>query len=157
MGSIQTVEGNLFDAVAEVFVNPVNCQGVMSKGIAKEFKQRYPAMFAEYQEFCKRGDLYPGWVHVWDSQIVNPCYIFNLATKDQWRASSQMKWVLSGIHKSMEMMNHLHLKTIAMPALGCGEGHLNWDVVQSAIYASTTMYRRDYDIDILLYKPLDRG
>jgi O-acetyl-ADP-ribose deacetylase (regulator of RNase III) len=48
------VIGNLFESKAEALVNAVNCVGVMGKGLALEFKKRYPAMFEDYAERCER-------------------------------------------------------------------------------------------------------
>jgi hypothetical protein len=39
---IRRVKGNLLHAKVEALVNAVNCAGVMGKGIAFEFKRRFP-------------------------------------------------------------------------------------------------------------------
>jgi len=57
MTHIQYQKGDIFDSEAQVIVNTVNCKGVMGKGLALAFKQRYPAMFAVYQQECKTGKL----------------------------------------------------------------------------------------------------
>ena len=41
-------KGDIFDSKMEVLVNPVNCVGVMGKGLALEFKNRYPIMYQKY-------------------------------------------------------------------------------------------------------------
>ena len=38
--------GEHFDSHAQVLVNPINCVGVMGKGLALEFKRRYPVLLA---------------------------------------------------------------------------------------------------------------
>lgn len=45
---INFVVGNLFESDAFALVNTVNCEGYMGKGIAYQFKLRYPNMNAEY-------------------------------------------------------------------------------------------------------------
>ncbi len=57
MASIQYQTGDIFESKAQVIVNTVNCQGVMGKGLALAFKQKYPAMFKAYQQDCKTGKL----------------------------------------------------------------------------------------------------
>lgn len=57
MAHIQYQKGDIFESKAQVIVNTVNCQGVMGKGLALAFKQRYPDMFATYQQECKTGKL----------------------------------------------------------------------------------------------------
>ena len=51
------IEGDIFSSPAQVLVNTVNTVGVMGKGIALEFKKRYPAMFQEYKEQCDKHKL----------------------------------------------------------------------------------------------------
>ncbi len=60
MAHIQYQQGDIFESKVQVIVNTVNCQGVMGKGLALAFKQRYPDMFATYQQACKTGKLHIG-------------------------------------------------------------------------------------------------
>lgn len=153
-----TVSGNLFDAQVDVWVNPVNCEGVMGKGIAKQFKERFPAMFKDYQAYCRTGLLEPGGVHTWlnvSSAEAHPTYIFNLATKDRWRNVSRWEWIHTGLDTTMALMNVWELHTVAMPALGCGEGRLSWPEVQSAIYGMMAYPCSYLNIEVYLYQPLD--
>ena len=48
--------GNIFDSKCQTLVNTVNCIGVMGKGLALQFKQKYPKMFDEYKFICKPGE-----------------------------------------------------------------------------------------------------
>lgn len=43
-------KGNIFNSKAMAVVNTVNCVGAMGKGIALDFKLRFPEMFKEYQK-----------------------------------------------------------------------------------------------------------
>ncbi|MBU1748376.1 MAG: macro domain-containing protein, partial [Chloroflexi bacterium] len=54
---IKWTHGNLFESEAQTLVNAVNVVGVMGKGIALEFKTRYPEMFEEYCQLCRDGRL----------------------------------------------------------------------------------------------------
>ena len=45
--------GDLFASDAQTLVNTVNCVGIMGKGVAQEFKNRYPDMFADYIARCR--------------------------------------------------------------------------------------------------------
>ena len=42
-------DADLFATGCEALVNPVNCVGVMGRGLALAFKRRYPAHFASYR------------------------------------------------------------------------------------------------------------
>ena len=52
--------GDLFESKAKTLVNTINCVGVMGKGVALEFKKRYPSMFSEYVALCQSGYVKPG-------------------------------------------------------------------------------------------------
>ena len=58
--SINVLIGNLFESKAQTLVNTVNCVGIMGKGIAQEFKKRYPEMFMDYKERCTKGEVQLG-------------------------------------------------------------------------------------------------
>ena len=57
---IEYIQGNIFDSPAQVIVNTVNTVGVMGKGLALSFKQRYPEMFKRYRTVCERKQLTVG-------------------------------------------------------------------------------------------------
>ena len=77
--------GNIFDSKCSTLVNTVNCAGVMGKGIALEFKKRYPEMFREYQILCKEGKVQPGKPYLYHD--LTGASIINFPTKDHWRSS----------------------------------------------------------------------
>ena len=54
---IRYIEGDMFKSPAQVLVNTVNTVGVMGKGVALEFKKRYPDMFQAYREVCDKRKL----------------------------------------------------------------------------------------------------
>jgi hypothetical protein len=39
---------------------PKNCVGVMGKGVAQGFKERFPEMFEDYAKRCERKEVHPG-------------------------------------------------------------------------------------------------
>lgn len=62
------VQGSIFDSKMQTLVNPINCAGVMGKGLAAEFKRRYPAMFREYQIGCQARNVRIGHPHLYKYQ-----------------------------------------------------------------------------------------
>lgn len=114
-------------------VNTVNCHGVMGKGIAEQFRIRYPAMYAEYHEYCRTGQLLPGSIYQYQSE---DCLILNAATKDHWRFPSQLIWVKKALLQIDEILMRRpgsEKDIVAIPALGCGNGGLDWNVVRPMI------------------------
>lgn len=108
--------GSIFDSTADVLVCPVNCVGVMGKGLAKEFKRRFPIESGEYMTYCDTQSLNPGGVF-----FRSP--IWFAATKQHWKRPSKIEWVES----CLTWMAFYHPETsIAIPQLGCGCGGLDW-------------------------------
>jgi hypothetical protein len=89
--------GDLFESQARTLVNAVNCVGVMGKGIAEQFKRRFPAMFDDYKRRCKRKDVRLGEPYLYrDSSGIQ---IVNFPTKGHWRSPSRLgrTWSMGSI------------------------------------------------------------
>jgi O-acetyl-ADP-ribose deacetylase (regulator of RNase III) len=161
--AIKFIDGNLFDSGCMIWVNTVNCEGVMGKGIALEFKKRFPEMFKEYKVSCKNNEVRVGkiGVHKTYSLLDNPKYIFNFPTKVLWRNSSKLEYIEQGlidlVFKLGELNGRLttvkdHTKlSIAIPALGCSNGGLDWMQVSSLMNKVLTPISDEIIIEI--YKP----
>jgi O-acetyl-ADP-ribose deacetylase (regulator of RNase III) len=54
---IQLKQGNLLEANAEALVSTVNCVGIMGKGIALQFKQKFPDNFIAYEQACRQKEV----------------------------------------------------------------------------------------------------
>lgn len=128
------VVANLFDLKAESYVNTVNCVGVMGKGIALEFKIRYPHMYLDYVRQCREGLFTPGQVRTWHSGTDN-IWIYNMATKKHWKNPSKFEWVKEGLVDLACNLEFLAIKSIVMPRPGCGNGGLDWEQVRPLVVA----------------------
>lgn len=143
---IRYQSGSLLDSPAQTLVNTVNCVGVMGKGIALEFKQRYPAMFNEYVRMCERHQVNPG---------VPYCYngagrqIINFPTKNHWKAKSRIEDIERGLIILRSHYRDWNIESLAVPPLGCGNGGLNWSDVKPLI----EHYLGDLPIDVFVYAP----
>jgi O-acetyl-ADP-ribose deacetylase (regulator of RNase III) len=144
---ITYLEGNLFESSAQVITNTVNCVGVMGKGVALEFKNRYPAMFSDYQARCQSGKLQPGVPYLWENDRVQ---VLNFPTKRDWRNPSRLEDIADGLRYLANHYDELGIQSIAMPALGCGNGGLNWATVKSLI---ETHLGALSDLDVYVYEP----
>ena len=125
--------GDLLAADAEALVNAVNCVGVMGKGIALQFKKAFPDNFRVYSKACARREVRPGEVFVTERYGDNPKYIINFPTKRHWRARSRLADVESGLTALADQILKRNIGSIAMPALGCGNGGLQWSEVRCLI------------------------
>ncbi len=123
-------KGNLFAARVQCLVNTVNCVGVMGKGVALEFRRRFPRMFEEYRQVCEKAALRPG--QIWPYRREQP-WVLNFAVKDDWKHPSRMEWVESCLSKFAASYEKLGIQSVAMPWLGAMNGRLEWDQVHSLI------------------------
>lgn len=139
--------GNLFEAKAQTLVNTVNCVGVMGKGIALEFKKRFPEMYRDYEECCKNGDVKLGRPYLF-KDLVGP-WILNFPTKDHWRAVARLQDIIDGLEHLKEHYREWGITSLAMPPLGCGQGQLEWRVVGPSLYRHLS----DLDIPVELFAP----
>jgi O-acetyl-ADP-ribose deacetylase (regulator of RNase III) len=121
---------SLFDSPAQTLVNTVNTVGVMGKGIAKTFRDRYPAMFAEYKKLCDRSELAIGNLHLWKG---DNRWILNFPTKTTWRLPSKLEYIEKGLETFVQNYEKMGIVSASFPPLGCGNGNLNWDDVKVLI------------------------
>ncbi|MBW1678254.1 MAG: macro domain-containing protein [Deltaproteobacteria bacterium] len=115
---------SLFKSPAQTLVNTVNTVGVMGKGIAAEFKKRYPQMYEEYRKLCHTGKLKIGTLHVYRTPNK---IIINFPTKKHWRARSQVEYIEKGLKKFVKRYMDFGIFSVSFPQLGCGHGELDWE------------------------------
>ena len=117
----------IFDSTAQTLVNTINCVGVMGKGLALEFKNRYPAMFDKYKSFCDKGVFKPG--VLWIYKAEDGKWILNFPTKVDWRNPSELSYIEEGLKKFVEIWKEKGITSIAFPLLGCTNGGLDPNIV----------------------------
>ena len=128
---IEYKTGDILAEEAEALVNTVNCVGVMGRGIALQFKRAFPENFKAYATQCKRNEMRPGRVFVFETgDVLFPHYIINFPTKRHWRGKSRMEDIESGLVSLVEEIRSHGIRSIAIPPLGSGLGGLNWPAVR---------------------------
>jgi O-acetyl-ADP-ribose deacetylase (regulator of RNase III) len=149
---IELTKGNLLEAPAEALVNTVNTAGIMGKGIALQFKQAYPQMFRAYERDCKAGEVKLGKVQVFDlgGLVGGPRWIINFPTKGHWRAGSRMADIETGLQDLVATIKRLHIRSIAVPPLGCGNGGLDWNEVHPRIESA---FAELPEVRVLVFAP----
>lgn len=146
-GSVTVLVGNLFDSKAQTLVNTVNCVGVMGKGIALEFKQRFPEMYADYVERCQRQAVKLGEPYVY--RTLFPPWVLNFPTKEHWRSDTNLQDIIRGLEYLIAHYREWGITSLAVPPLGCGYGQLEWRIVGPTLYR----YLSRLDIPVELYAP----
>ena len=147
-------EGNLLEADVEALVNTVNTVGVMGKGIALMFKERFPDNFREYAAACKTGDVRLGEMFVTENhELVGPKWIVNFPTKDHWRSRTKLEWIEQGLKSLARVIEEKRIGSIAVPPLGCGNGGLNWQDVRPVIESALSEV---VGLEATVYEPTAR-
>lgn len=150
--------GDMFSEPVEALVNTVNCVGVMGKGVALKFKQRWPDNFRAYKKACDVNALNPGAMLVFDTcQLFRPDgprYIVNFPTKAHWRSPSKLAYIEQGLDALVREIRDHGITSIAMPPLGCGNGGLNWDDVKPLI--ASKLGALD-DVKVIVFAPKENS
>ncbi len=126
--------GDILKADVEALVNTVNCVGVMGRGVALQFKNRFPANFKAYKVACDKGEVQPGRMLVYDLGLLNsPRWIINFPTKRHWKGKSRIEDIEAGLVALKAEIASRGIASIALPPLGCGLGGLDWAEVRPLI------------------------
>lgn len=139
------VTGDLFESHAQVLVNPVNIVGVMGKGIAREFKHRYPDMFEQYKRFCESGQFQIGSLWLYEGHDKR---VLNFPTKCHWRQPSRVTYITAGLESFVYYYKQWDIHSIAFPMLGCGNGQLNWE---AQVKPTMEHYLSELSIEVYVY------
>jgi len=149
---IEYRSGDILKSEAEALVNTVNCVGVMGRGIALQFKNAFPENFKAYAAACKRDQVQPGRMFVFETgQLTPPRYIINFPTKRHWRGKSRIQDIDAGLKALVAEIRARRIRSIALPPLGTGLGGLDWTAeVRPRVDAAL---RALDDVQVIVYEP----
>jgi O-acetyl-ADP-ribose deacetylase (regulator of RNase III) len=152
--NISLISGNIFHSEMQTIAITVNCVGVMGKGIALEMKNKSPEAYQKYRDLCSAGKMNMGESIVYDEDLesLNGKKLLFFPTKSHWKTPSKLFEIKSGLKYFAENHGTMGIESIAFPALGCGNGGLNWNDVKPAMYE----YLEDLDIEIEIYEPVEQ-
>jgi O-acetyl-ADP-ribose deacetylase (regulator of RNase III) len=144
-------QGNLLEAPVEALVNTVNTVGVMGKGIALMFKEAFPANFLAYEDACKHHQMKIGQMFVTETGALSgPRWIINFPSKKHWRQPSKLEWITEGLGDLKRVIHQKHIRSIALPPLGSGNGGLDWSEVRQQVERVLGDLE---DVDVIVYEP----
>jgi O-acetyl-ADP-ribose deacetylase (regulator of RNase III) len=139
--------GDLFASEAQTLVNAVNCVGVMGAGVALEFKKRFPDMYADYVERCRRNQVRMGRPYLFTRESLP--WVLNFPTKGHWRSVSRLSDIVEGLDYLERNYEDWGITSLAVPALGCGNGGLEWSIVRPVL----AEHLAQFNIPVALYAP----
>ena len=133
--TINYCNGDLFSSEADAYAHGCNAVGRMGAGIAREFKNAFPRMFADYVERAASGLLVPGSGYVFHNE--RRPHVINLVTQEDLDGARR-EFVESSLDW-LAQLNDVQIQSVAMPRIGAGLGGLRWRDVRREIE------RRFYD------------
>lgn len=137
----------MFQSEAQTLVNTVNCVGVMGKGVALEFKKRWPGLVLDYEKRCAEKLVKPGEPFLYKDMLGTS--ILNFPTKDHWRSPSKLSDIKNGLDIFVKNYKSWNITSIAFPPLGCGNGGLEWELVGPIMYKELSKV----DISVEMFAP----
>ena len=148
---IKYIKGNILESAAQALINTVNTDGVMGKGIALQFKKAYPNNFRAYANACKNEEIGIGKLFVHEDSNLNSGkkIIINFPTKKSWRKPSEYSFIEEGLNDLIHIIEKNQIKSIAIPALGAGNGGLEWERVKKIIEQKLSHLA----VDVFVYEP----
>lgn len=136
---------------AEALVNTVNTVGVMGKGIALMFRERFDRNYQLYADACKAHDVRVGHMFVTEpAELGGPRWIINFPTKQHWKTPSKLEWIDDGLQELRRFLLDQNVKSVAIPPLGAGNGGLDWPTVKARIEAALGSLS---DTEVIVYEP----
>ncbi len=144
---VKVIVNDIFKSKAQTLVNTVNTVGVMGKGLALEFKRRFPDMYEDYRRRCEAGEIKLGRPYLYRRSPLP--WILNFPTKEHWRSVSRLNDIITGLNHLIEHYRDWGITSLAVPPLGCGQGQLEWRVVGRTLYR----YLQRLEIPVELYAP----
>ena len=150
---IEYKNGDILREDVEAIVNTVNCVGIMGRGLALQFKNKFPQNFKEYQLACKNKEVQLGKMFVHQTgQLINPKYIINFPTKGHWKQNSKIEDISNGLDDLITIIEKYSIKSIAIPPLGSGLGGLDWKMVKKLIEKKL----KNINCTVILFEPLEQ-
>lgn len=166
--TLSLVEGDMFFSRMQTLTISVNTVGVMGKGLASRAKYQFPDVYVKYQDLCKNKILKMGKPYLYKRETSldyiladEPERLTNLnlqtwfllfPTKTDWRKAADLNGIEKGLKWLIENYKKEGIKSLAIPALGCGLGWLDWGIVGPILCS----YLQKLDIPVKLYLPIEK-
>ena len=166
--NISIIDGNMFDSTMQTLTITVNLQRVMGKGLALRAKNQFPDVYVEYQDACRAGKLTARKPYLYkretsfNQELADPSlppltpnavkWFLLFATKRKWKENSRLDDIEGGLDWVKTNYKKENIRSLAMPALGCGLGNLSWADVGPLI----CKYLRDMEIQVEIYLPREQ-
>jgi O-acetyl-ADP-ribose deacetylase (regulator of RNase III) len=165
---LAVLEGDMFFSRMQTITVSVNTMGIMGKGVASRAKYQFPGVYVKYQEECRSRQLKMGKPYLYkreesidlelldepasSSCPITPTWFLLFATKRNWRDKADIVGIENGLVWICQNYKKEGIESLALPALGCGLGMLDWKDVGPLM----CRYLSTLDIQVRIYLPAER-
>jgi O-acetyl-ADP-ribose deacetylase (regulator of RNase III) len=162
------MQGDMFFSRLQTLTVSVNTVGIMGKGIASRAKYQFPDVYVYYQDLCRLRKLKMGVPALYkreastDYQMADEPESMSCAngetwfllfpTKRHWREDADIDGIEKGLQWIVENYWKEGIKSLALPALGCGLGNLDWKQIGPLM----CKYLSLLDIPVFIYLPAEK-
>ena len=152
--NISVINGDMFRSKMQTLTITVNLQGTMGKGLALLAKQKFPDVNEVYQEACRTKQVRAGRPYLYKREdLLYHKWFLLFATKRRWQENSRLEDIESCLDWVKSNFEQEGLQSLAMPALGCGLGRLDWKDVGPMM----CRYLHGIGIPVEIYLPHEHG
>lgn len=127
------IDGDIFQSKCDVLVNPISCSGLASGSLQQKFYEHFHDLDFSLTQAEQLQMIQPGTVIIYDLQLENPKYIFSIPTRRRLHDASRIIDISRSLDELRKLIEIYRINSIAIPALGCGLGRLEWEDVEILI------------------------
>lgn len=160
------LEGDMLFSKTQTLTISVNTVGVMGKGLASRTKYQFPDVYVFYQDACRQKWLQMGKPYLYKREsslddelaaepLPNPNankWFLLFPTKRHWKEKSDLEGINMGLEWIYRHYSHEGITSLAVPALGCGLGGLDWREVGPLMCQSLAKV----EIPVRIYLPREQ-
>ena len=166
--NISIFEGDMFFSNMQTLTISVNCVGIMGKGLASRAKYQFPDVYVYYQDLCRSRRLKLGlpclykreesleYTLAYDARTLKngdqQKWFLLFPTKGHWKLKSDIEGIKQGLKWLQDNYEREGIKSLAIPALGCGLGKLDWKDVGPLM----VKHLIGLDIPVEIYLPAEK-
>lgn len=167
-GTLSLVDGDMFFSQMQTLTISVNTAGIMGKGLASRTKYQFPDVYVVYQDLCRQKILQMGKPYLYKREsfvdklladetypLLNPNsnkWFLLFPTKHHWKQDSDIQGIEEGLAWLRDNYAKEKIRSLAMPALGCGLGNLDWRDVGPLM----CKYLANLEIQVSIYLPREQ-
>ena len=154
---IKEVTGDILLTGAEAIAHGVAPNDHFDRGLALSLRENYPSMARDFRHFCRLQNPTPGNVWIWSG--VGGVRIINLITQEPAKTAgghpreASLPNVNHVLKELVKLVRKENIKSLALPRLATGYGHLNWDDVKPIVYKRLG----ELNIPIYIYTLFHKG